>query len=415
MRVLMVADFYEPYVGGVEQHVRSLSHALSERGHAVAVATTATDRAPAGVSTDGPVEVHRIVTSSARLDRLHAASDRPWAPPVPDPEASRHLRRLIRSWRPDVVHGHDWLARSAAPWCRSRRPPMVVTQHYYTRSCARKDLWQEHAHNDGGVRCPGPSLRRCVACSAATYGRVAAVPVTLGTRVGAWMDDRWGAATIAVSEATASGNRTPPGYTVVPNLLPPPRPVADPDAALDALGLPERPFTAFVGDLRPTKGFHTLLEARERLDEPPPLVVVGERDRSSPERLPPGVHHVGTVDNALIVPLLARARICIIPSVWAEPFGIVAIEAMRASTAVVAADTGGLGELVDDGTTGRLVPPGDVEALAAVVAALWADPDEAAAMGRAGRAAVERFTPAQVAPQVEAVYEAACSSVGAAP
>ena len=85
------------------------------------------------------------------------------------------------------------------------------------------------------------------------------------------------------------------------------------------------------------------------------------------------------------------------------------------TTAVVAADTGGLGELVDDGTTGRLVPPGDVEALAAVVAALWADPDEAAAMGRAGRAAVERFMPAQVAPQVEAVYEAACSSVGAAP
>ena len=408
MRVLMVADFYEPYVGGVEQHVRSLSHALCERGHDVAVATTATDRAPAGASADGPVEVHRIATASARLGRLHAAADRPWAPPVPDPEASRHLRRLIRSWRPDVVHGHDWLARSAAPWCRGGRPPMVVTQHYYTRSCARKDLWQADAHNQAGVRCPGPSLRRCLACSAATYGRVASVPVTLGTRFGAWMDDHWGAATIAVSEATATGNDTPPGYSVVPNLLPPPRTVADPDAALGALGLPETPFTAFVGDLRPTKGFHTLLEARGRLEAPPPLVVVGERDRSSPERLPEGVHHVGTVDNTLIVPLLARARFCIIPSVWAEPFGIVAIEAMRAATAVLASDTGGLGELVDDGVTGRLVPPGDVGALAEAMTALWRDPERAADMGRAGRAAVERFTPERVAPQVEAVYEAVC-------
>lgn len=404
MRVLMVADFYAPYVGGVEQHVRSLSHALCERGHSVAVATTATARAPRGTSADGPVEVHRIATATARASRLHAAADRPWAPPVPDPVASHQLRRLIRSWRPDIVHGHDWLARSAAPWCRGGRPPMVTTQHYYTRSCARKDLWHLDAH------CQGPSLRRCTACSATTYGTAASVPVTIGTRVGAWIEDHWGAATIAVSEATAAGNRTPPGFAVVPNLLPPERAVDDAASALAAAGVPDTPYTVFIGDLRPTKGFHTLLAARERLGTPPPLVVVGERDHSSPDRLPEGVHHLGTVDNALIVPLLAAARFGVIPSVWAEPFGIVAIEAMRAGTAVVASDTGGLGELVDDGVTGVLVPPGDEGALARAIDRLWNDPATAAAMGSAAADAVGRYTPAQVAPLVEAVYDSALAA-----
>ena len=402
MRVLMVADFYEPYVGGVEQHVRSLSHALCERGHDVAVATTATDRAPTGVWADGPVEVHRIATTTARFGRLHAAADRPWAPPVPDPEASRHLRRLLRAWRPDVVHGHDWLARSVAPWCRGGRPPMVTTQHYYTRSCARKDLWRLDR------RCPGPSLRRCLACSAATYGVAASVPVTLGTRAGAWIEDRWSAATVAVSDATVTGNRTPPGHSVVPNLLPPDRALEDdPAVVLAAAGVPDTDFAVFIGDLRPTKGFQTLLAALARLDDPPPLVVVGERDRSSPGTLPDGVHHLGTVDNALIVPLLARARFGVIPSVWAEPFGIVAIEAMRAGTAVVASDTGGLGELVDDGVTGVLVPPGDVDALAQAIDRLWDDPATTDAMGRAGAVAADRYTPERVAPLIETVYETA--------
>ncbi|WP_436794058.1 glycosyltransferase family 4 protein [Actinospongicola halichondriae] len=401
MRVLMVADFYEPYVGGVEQHVRSLSHGLVDRGHEVAVATTATARAPRGVVADGPVAVHRIPTLSARFGRAHAAADRPWAPPIVDPVASRHLRRLVRSWAPDVVHGHDWLARSATPWCRDGGPAFVATQHYYTRSCARKDLWR-----DGAV-CAGPTLRGCVACTADTYGAALAVPVTLGTRLGARSEDRASRATIAVSEATATGNRTPPGYSVIPNLLPPPR-IAAPsevESALDALPLPPVPFVLFIGDLRPTKGFHTLLDALSRLDDPPALVVVGERDRSSPDELPAHVHHLGTVDNALVGPLLERSRFAVVPSVWAEPFGIVAIEAMTAGRAVVASDTGGLGELVEPGVTGLLTPPGDAVALAGAIEELWNDPERAEAMGRAGRTAASRYRPERVVPLVEAVYE----------
>lgn len=397
MRILQVTDFYSPYVGGVEQHVRSLAHGLADRGHVVAVATTATSQAPAGRDADGPVLVERIPTTSARLAGAHADGDRPWAPPVPDPEAARALRSLIRSWRPDVVHGHDWLGRSAALWCGSGGPPYVESQHYYTRSCARKDRWRD------GARCAGPAFARCVGCAADTYGRARAVPVVVATRLGARWSDRRSRATIAVSEATARGNDTPAGYAVIPNMLAPAgaRPGAD-----DPLPtLPDGPFALFVGDLRDTKGFFVLLEAWATLQDPLPLVVVGERVAATPPTLPDGVWELGTVPNGVVARLQERAAFTVVPSVWAEPFGIVAIEAMRAGTPVIVADSGGLGELVDHERTGLVVPAGDVAALAGAVERLAHDPELRHRLGDAGLDAVERFTTDRVVGAVEAVYQ----------
>jgi len=68
-----------------------------------------------------------------------------------------------------------------------------------------------------------------------------------------------------------------------------------------------------------------------------------------------------------------------------EPLGIVNLEAMACSTAVVASAVGGIPEVVDDGKTGLLVPPGDEDALAAALTELVADRDRATRMGIAGR------------------------------
>ena len=84
----------------------------------------------------------------------------------------------------------------------------------------------------------------------------------------------------------------------------------------------------------------------------------------------------------------AAADLLVLPS-HSEGRPTVIYEAMASETAVLATDVGGVPEQVVDGETGRLVPPGDVEALGDALAALTGDPDRLRAMGEAGRARLE--------------------------
>ena len=82
------------------------------------------------------------------------------------------------------------------------------------------------------------------------------------------------------------------------------------------------------------------------------------------------------------------ADIVVVPSTKPEPFGLVAIEAMAAGRAVIAANHGGLSEIVLDGVTGSMVVPGSVESLASTIASYIRNPSRAAVEGNAG---LERF------------------------
>jgi glycosyltransferase involved in cell wall biosynthesis len=76
----------------------------------------------------------------------------------------------------------------------------------------------------------------------------------------------------------------------------------------------------------------------------------------------------------------------VVPSTKPEPFGLVAIEAMAAGRSVIAANHGGISEIVVNGVTGTFVVPGSVESLSSAIMAYFHDPARAAAEGIAGRA-----------------------------
>jgi glycosyltransferase involved in cell wall biosynthesis len=98
------------------------------------------------------------------------------------------------------------------------------------------------------------------------------------------------------------------------------------------------------------------------------------------------------------------AAIVVVPSMG-EGFGMVALEAMERARPVIAAEIGGLGELVEDGVTGRLVPPGESEPLARAIVELASDLPRAAAMGEAGRRrAFERFLQERCTDRTELLY-----------
>lgn len=88
--------------------------------------------------------------------------------------------------------------------------------------------------------------------------------------------------------------------------------------------------------------------------------------------------------------LYQESDLCVVPSIWLEPFGITAVEAMACGKPVIASKIGGLQHIVDDGKTGFLVPPGDIDALAQKIEILLDAPKMREEMGKEGRKKVER-------------------------
>lgn len=84
-------------------------------------------------------------------------------------------------------------------------------------------------------------------------------------------------------------------------------------------------------------------------------------------------------------PHFVWADVVVVPSIKPEPFGLVAIEGMAAGRSVIAANHGGLAEIVVDGVTGSLVEPGSVASLAAAIRSYLDDPVRVSVEGKAGR------------------------------
>ena len=200
-----------------------------------------------------------------------------------------------------------------------------------------------------------------------------------------------------------------------------------PDPSVDVLekhGVdPERPYVIFVGRITRQKGVPVLLRAAAMLDPSAQLVLcagaadtkeLGEEVASLVAQLQASRTGVLWIPEMLpkpeVIQLLTHALAFVCPSVY-EPLGIVNLEAMACSTAVVASRVGGIPEVVDAGVTGLLVPPDDPASLADALNLLLRDPGRAEAMGRAGRErAVTEFSWETVAAQTAALYRELASA-----
>lgn len=162
----------------------------------------------------------------------------------------------------------------------------------------------------------------------------------------------------------------------------------------------------FVGNDFTRKGGPLLLEAFRRVREAFPdarLQLVGAGTRLSPQ---PGVQMLGRIeDRARIESLYRDAAVFVVPSHF-DPYPLVALEAMSFGLPVVASRQMGTPEMIDDGVTGRLITPGRVDELAAVLIELLGDRAGATRIGVAARAEVERrFTWDSVVERMAPVLE----------
>jgi len=401
MRVLMLAQSYAPIVGGVERMVEDLSLELGRRGHRVSVATL---RQPAGEAPPpgGGVEVHTIGSMVHRVPGMHLDAERHHAPPLPDLETTRELRRLLRSERPDVIHAHNWLVNSYLPLDRRSGPALVLSMHDYGLVCATKRFLNR------GSDCTGPRVGKCVRCAGDYYGRLKGAGVAVGTRLAEPRLRR--AVDVFLPVSTAVRDRCGVEgelHRIVPNFireLPAP---AERDPRLDAL--PPEPFILYIGDVTIDKGGGQLIEAYKALENPPPLVLIGRCYLKEAEGMP-GVHAFGRMPHAVAIEALRRSLFSVIPSLLPETFGLAALEAAAAGRPVVASRIGGLTDVVVDGETGFLILPGSRDDLAAAMQRLLDDEPLRTRMGKAGRRRAGEFGPEAIVPRFEEAYELALAA-----
>lgn len=222
----------------------------------------------------------------------------------------------------------------------------------------------------------------------------------------------------------------------------PARSSAPADLRASAAALRERwrasgPVILYVGAMAPIKGTHVLLEAHARVLSRIPdatLVVAGTHNRYSQVAAPRSrrqrrenrlVHKryrgeiealarklggravlAGRIPHDEVVAHYAAADVVVMPSTGPEAFPLPVLEAFASELPVVASEIGGLPEIVHDGVNGRLVGPGDADALAEALIELCEDESLARRFGAAGRQMVaDRFTWSVQARRLAALYD----------
>jgi D-inositol-3-phosphate glycosyltransferase len=382
--------------GGQNVHVAALAAALARRGHEVTVFTrrdcpTTPDVVPLapGVTVEHvPAGPFRPLPKDGLLRYMPAFAD--W---------------LAARWReqpPDVAHAHFWMSGLAALWAARRPVPVVETFHALGRV---KRRWQAEADTSPPER-PG--------AEATIVRRAAAVIATCTDEVSELAAYGARPETMYVVPCGVDGDRFRPGHDGGPDAGGGP----DTDGGPDTGGGAARVLS--LGRLVPRKGNDTVIEAIAGVPGAE-LTVAGGPDPGQldddPEvaRLRRVAEECGVADRVRFtgrvphedVPAMLKSAAVVVSVPWYEPFGIVPVEAMACGKAVVVSAVGGHLDTVEDGVTGRLVPPRDHAALAAVLTQLLADSGLRRKLGTAGAArAASRYSWDTIAAETEAVYYA---------
>src|SRR5436309_1145750 len=375
LHVLELSQRFRPAIGGVEEHVWHLAHGLAACGDDVEVVTTDLRKESVlerltDVDASHDVEVRRVRARKA-LPLPHGLGN-------VAPGMLTHV--LFGRW--DVIHGHAYgyfPTFAASTGGLMNRSAVVLTPH-----------------SDPGVDSASKRLFDKVVPQATL--RLADRVIALTASEGRYLERL----------------RVDPGrIRVIPNgvdmaefaHIPPRRPKADPITIL------------FVGRLYPRqKGLEYLIAAfavaQSRRKARLRLVGDDWGGRTALQTLASSlgvgraVEFVGELPRTRVIREYESADLFVLPSLF-EPFGIVLLEAMAAGLPIIASRVGGIPDVIEDGRTGILVEPRNVQALADAIDSLVADPSLRMKMGAEGRAQAAKYSWDRLVPRIRSVYEEA--------
>ena len=349
MRVLVVTD-WPAFAAGTERYVELLAGSLREGGDSVRLLTSS-----AGSSADGAAD---YVAYGTDRRAIQAGLQ------VVNPSAVRTLRRALREFRPSAVHLNMFLPHLSPAILRELRDvPTLLMIHDLKAVCP----------NGTKMR---PDGSQCLSRygSACRQGGCLSTPRYLRERARYGLFRSYQRHVDAVYTVSAAMQRElrQIGIAAERVALPVRRPAAD-----FAHHPASVPTFVYGGRLAPVKGVDVLLRAfarvrAERPDARLRLFADGP-DREALKQLAGelGIAEAMSLDSRMwdgwADVALRDSWAVVVPSVYREPLGLVPIEAIVRGVPVVASDTGGLAETVDDGVSGLLFRAGDEHALAAAM------------------------------------------------
>jgi glycosyltransferase involved in cell wall biosynthesis len=379
MRILLV-NKYIRVTGGADRHCLDLASLLQGRDHAVRfLSSTGGPSGKLGGAFVTPTVTHETRDRLSPSQQLATATRALW-----NRSAAAAMRFLISDFQPEVVHAHKLYPQlSVAPIvvARQLRVPVVQTAHDY-------EFVSASAEDHTGARFDRQETRlqyRALNTVLFQAKRCLHVPTVT----------EWISVSRAVAQIYAAGGIE---TTTIPNFT---------LNAPSAKGGNERVGIVFAGRLTELKGVLDVLEvarllpgAKVRIAGEGPLK--DEVCRAAAARS--NLEFLGHLDAAGVQRLLASARVCLMPSRWEEPAGLVSLEAMAAGTPIVAYAVGGLCNYVADSGAGAIVPVGDRSGLVEACRLLLGDSgwDQ---KSKAGVAAVRTVhSPDRYLAELEAVY-----------
>lgn len=359
MKILILHTLYAPHIGGgAEIVVRQLAEGLQRRGCEVAVLVTGPDR---GLHRE---EVAGVRVYRAGLHNLywHFTQERPdrlsrlrwhWRDRY-NREMRRQLREVIERERPDLVLSNNLTGWSVSAWdeISAAGLPIVQVLHDLYLLCPKDTMFAK------GRSCQG----QCTMCALLRRRHAhASRQVDAVIAVSRFMLDRLlahGYFAQASPHVVLNASATPPAE----------RPAAQAAGRTLRFG--------FIGTLSPNKGVGWLIEQFQALSMDATLSIAGSGKLDYEAELraladPTRVRFQGYQDSQAF---MAGVDVLVVPSLWDEPFGLVAVEGCANHLPVIASDKGGLPEIIRDNQNGLLCSPDDPDSLGRAMLQLYRDP-----------------------------------------
>ena len=367
MRVLMMVSGLP--IRGAERNVVNILPIMQAAGVEVFLGTMNTRR-------DGPLAEVFAATGMERLD-LQAKR-------MVDPAAWARFKAILRDYRIDLIHAQDQDTILYAALAHVLLGmPTVMTRHVLFEAFRNARTWLRARLVLWAARI---GFDRIVAVSEAVreqFSALAGVPRTRIETIYNGLDvERF------LAQRDRATLRARFGWSVDERIV------------------------LLIAALDPGKGHDVLLEAAPQVQAAIPgvrfkIIGQGRLEAALRAQCAPFGPLVEMLGQRTDVPDLLAAADAVVQTSFAEALPTVLIEAGASALPVVATDVGGSAEIVDDGVTGYIVPPGDVAAVARQLIALLADPAGAAAMGQRARERVlGMFSLAEQVRQTVALYEA---------